>query len=143
MYSEACTRSEQHSNRMKKILTLIVLALSLAIPAAISAQSPDTESCYIYSYLHFAGKGYKAYGGKILSINSTEEQPILSADNTEIKFATWTAAMSYLTTLGWEFVCIDEHNPDAINAKDRYILIRKPATKDHTVTISLPKNDGK
>lgn len=128
---------------MKKIISILALAISLALPATISAQSADTDSCYVYSYLHFAGRGYKAYGGKILSINSTEEQPILSADNTEIEFATWTAAMSYLTTLGWEFVCIDEQNPEAVNAKDRYILIRKRTTRGEVVSLSLPSKDGK
>lgn len=128
---------------MKKALTIITLAISLALPATISAQSADMDSCYVYSYLHFAGRGYKAYGGKILSINSTEEQPILSADNTEIEFATWTAAMSYLATLGWEFVCIDDHNPEIVSQNDRYILIRKRATKEEAVSLSLPTKDGK
>ena len=128
---------------MKKAFIILALAISLALPATVSAQSTSTDSCYVYSYLHFAGKAYKAYGGKILSINSTEEQPILSADNTEIEFATWTAAMSYLTTLGWEFVCIDDHNPEIVSQKDRYILIRKLTTKEEASAQSLPNKDGK
>lgn len=128
---------------MKKAFIIIALAISLALPATISAQSAGTDSCYVYSYLHFAGRGYKAYGGKIMPINSTEEQPILNADNTEIEFTTWTAAMSYLTTLGWEFVCIDDHNPEIVSQNDRYILIRKRATKEEVVSLSLPSKDGK
>ena len=128
---------------MKRILTAIAIAIPLALPSTISAQSADTDSCSIYSYLHFAGKGYKAFGGKILSINSTEEQPILNTDNTEIKFSTWTAAMSYLSTQGWEFVCIDDHNPEIVSQNDRYILIRKRATKEEAVSLSLPSKDGK
>lgn len=129
---------------MKRIATIITLVMMLACSTTLSAQSAGTDiCCYVYSYLHFAGKGYKAYGGKILSINSTEERPILSADNTEIKFASWTAAMSYLTTLGWEFVCIDDHNPEIVSPKDCYILIRKQATKEEAVSLSLPNKDEK
>ena len=122
---------------MKKFMFIIVLIMTTWSLSAIA--QTNSEDCYVYSYLHFAGKGYKAHGGMILSVSSEEGFPILGPDNEELTFSTWRAAMSYLTTLGWEFVCIDYNNPEAVNAKDRYILIRKKTTKDEAVSLSLPE----
>lgn len=120
---------------MKKLLLSIVVAVFAAL--TVCAQD-SAESSYVYTYLHWSGKGYKAYGGMLLLNPSSSDQPITDAEGATLEFPNWTYAMNYLATQGWEFVCFDEQNPESIGQKDRYILIRKKMARDEAAPYAEP-----
>lgn len=133
---------------MNKTITSFVLSLMLLCSLSTFAQT-DSDSCYVYTYLHWLGKGAK-YQVRLIQDFGDEGKGFENEAGEPLVFPNFMSALNYaIEKEGWEVFQISNINPfNGLIKREQYAILRKCMQKNESASyrvseVKAEKNNKK